>query len=126
MASAPVSHNPSSMASAPVFPSPTSMASVPVFPSPSPMALAVIYAPADGISTDVKPVFDNDAMHTTPPPQTAIFQSTSDSKENHYPYHMAILGSENTAPSGGNAWTQASTYLPVDLVNRGTHVSSEA
>ena len=65
------------------------------------MALAVIYAPADGISTDVKPVFDIDAMHTTPPPQTVIFQSTSDSKENHYPYHMAILGSENTDWSEG-------------------------
>ncbi|DAA26839.1 TPA: nuclear envelope pore membrane protein POM 121-like [Bos taurus] len=101
-----------------IFPGPPPGNQAAFFPGPSPMALAVIYAPADGISTDVKPVFDIDAMHTTPPPQTAIFQSTSDSKENHYPYHMAILGSENTAPSGGNAWTQASTYLPVDLVNR--------
>ncbi|XP_010849458.1 PREDICTED: nuclear pore-associated protein 1-like [Bison bison bison] len=97
-----------------VFPGPPPKTPAAVFPGPAP----VIYAPADGISTDVKPVFDIDAMHTTPPPQTVIFQSTSDSKENHYPYHMAILGSENTAPSGGNAWTQASTYLPVDLVNR--------
>ncbi|XP_043746886.1 nuclear pore-associated protein 1 [Cervus elaphus] len=61
------------------------------------------------------PPGDQAAALPGPPPGD---QSTSDSKENHYPYHMAVPGSENTAPSGSNAWTQASTYLPVELVNR--------
>ncbi|XP_020755996.2 nuclear pore-associated protein 1 [Odocoileus virginianus] len=60
-----VSLSPQIMALGPASPSPPPMAPAPVFPKPPPMASAV------SISTDVKPVFDINAMGA-PPPQTLL------------------------------------------------------
>nr|XP_031532991.1 nuclear pore-associated protein 1-like [Vicugna pacos] len=81
-------------------------------------ASGAIYAPTGSTSANVMPAFDINAMDTTPPSQAVIFHSPPISRDNHYPFHMTVPGSDNTPPSGSNAVAYASPGLPAKSVKR--------
>ncbi|KAB1279895.1 putative UPF0607 protein [Camelus dromedarius] len=85
-------------------------------------ASGAIYAPTGSTSANVMPAFDINAMDTTPPSQAVIFHSPPISRDNHYPFHMIVPGSDNTPPSGSNAVAYASPGLPANIA--GAHLAN--